>query len=113
MRGADVRGALEIGYGARQSQYPLARPARESPPSHCRLEQPLPGLIHRAPALHPRIREARIAPLLAGELQGARAGDAAGGGERGWPCTRGGVEFGGRYPWDLHRSSRGAEMRPR
>src|SRR5256885_12262453 len=76
MRGADARGAVEIGNGAREPQHPLARPARESPPLHRRLEQALAGLVHYAPALHAGVREARIAALLALELHRARAGDA-------------------------------------
>src|SRR4030081_396370 len=68
MRGANGCGAVEIGYGARQPKHPLARPSRESAPLHRHLEQPPSGLIRHAPALHALIREARIAPLLAGEL---------------------------------------------
>src|SRR5207237_4847814 len=93
MRGADACGAVEIGNGARQPQHPLARPARESPALHRRLEQPLPGLIHYAPALHAGVREARIAALLALELHRARACDAGGGAERGLPATQVGIEL--------------------
>src|SRR3984893_2806837 len=98
MRGGDGCGTAEIGYGARQPEHPLARPSRESAPLHRRLEQPPCALIRHAPALHARIREARVAALLAGELHGARAGDAGGGGERGFPTARGGVGFGRRQP---------------
>src|SRR5882762_8256185 len=102
MRGANGCGAVEIGYGARQPEHPLAPPSRESALLHRRLEQPPPGLIRHAPALHALIREARIAPLLAGELHGARAGDAGGSGERGFPTARGGVEIGGGQPRHLY-----------